>query len=239
MAGTFLTAAWRKLIMAQYAVEPATLAPYLPEGVELDLFDGACFVSMVGFLFDDVRLKGMPIPFHTRFPEVNLRFYVRRVERDGTVRRGVVFVREYVPKPAITIIANTIYEEPYATLPMRYAIRRTGDTLQAEYDWKHRGRWYSLGVQAAAQAEPIAPGSAEEFTTEHYWGFTKRTRGATSQYAVKHPSWVIYPVRQYRFAVDFARLYGARFAGLNGQEPDNILLAEGSAVSVDGGTRLA
>jgi uncharacterized protein YqjF (DUF2071 family) len=238
MATTFLTAEWRKLIMAQYAVEPAMLAPYLPAGTELDMFHGECYVSMVGFLFDRVRVKGLPIPFHTRFEEVNLRFYVRRVEADGAARRGVVFIREYVPKVAITLIANVIYEEPYATLPTRHLIRQSGDLLQVEYDWKHRGRWYSLGVQADAQAQPIAAGSVEGFITEHYWGFTKRTRGVTSQYEVKHPSWVTYPIRQYRFAVDFGRLYGPRFAGLNGREPDNILLAEGSAVSVDSGTRL-
>ena len=68
----FLTAEWRKLIMVQYAVAPKLLMPYLPGGVELDLFKGQCFVSMVGFLFDRVRLKNMPIPFHTRFEEVNL-----------------------------------------------------------------------------------------------------------------------------------------------------------------------
>jgi uncharacterized protein YqjF (DUF2071 family) len=78
MASTFLTAEWRKLIMAQYIVDPATLAPWLPSGVELDLYQGQCYVSLVGFLFDKVRIKGLPIPFHTRFEEINLRFYVRR-----------------------------------------------------------------------------------------------------------------------------------------------------------------
>src|SRR6185312_12325676 len=98
MGSTFLTAEWRKLIMAQYAVEPVTLAPWLPAGVELDLYQGQCYVSLVGFLFDNTRLKGLRIPFHTRFEEINLRFYVKRVEADGAEKRGVVFVREFVPR---------------------------------------------------------------------------------------------------------------------------------------------
>ena len=160
----FLTAEWRKLLMAQYAVDPTRLTPYLPAGTELDLFDGQCFVSLVAFLFDRVRIKGVPIPFHTRFEEVNLRFYVRRVDPDGTVRRGVVFLREFVPLPAITIVANVLYEEPYATLPMRYAIAPRKGSLVAGYEWKHRGTWYSAAVQADPEPRPIASGSVENFT---------------------------------------------------------------------------
>lgn len=235
---TFLTAEWRKLAMAQYAVEPAALEPYLPAGVELDLFQGKCYVSLVGFIFDKVRLKGLPIPFHTRFEEVNLRFYVRRQNTYGSWRRGVVFVRELVPRAAITIVANTFYEEPYATVPMRHEILQTTSELNVSYEWKYCGVWYSMSVDAAPLPVAIRAGSVEEFITEHYWGFTKRSDGGTSQYEVKHPSWVTYPVRKYAIDADFGAQYGTRFAGLNGVEPDSVLLAEGSAVSVDSGTRL-
>jgi uncharacterized protein YqjF (DUF2071 family) len=239
MSSTFLTAEWRKLIMAQYAIDPATLAPWVPPGTELDLFDGQCFVSLVGFLFERVRLKGIAIPFHTRFEEVNLRFYVRRNDPDGTSRRGVVFLSEFVPRAAITLIANTLYEEAYATLPTRHTIAHTAESLHLSYGWKHRGTWQTLAVAAAPEPQPIAPGSVEEFITEHYWGFTKRTRGGTSQYQVKHPRWLIYPIRSHTIVADFGALYGPHFASLNRRQPDNILLAEGSAISVGGGTRLA
>jgi uncharacterized protein YqjF (DUF2071 family) len=237
-SNTFLTAEWRKLIMAQYVVDPDTLAPHLPAGTELDLFRGKCFVSVVGFLFDRVRLKGIPIPFHTRFDEVNLRFYVRRTDSDGTSRRGVVFIREFVPRAAITLIANALYEEPYATLPMRHAIQHTADALSVSYDWRYRGTWYSVAVEASPNPHPIAPDSVEHFITEHYWGFTKRTRGFTSQYQVKHPGWLVYPIRKCLIDMDFAALYGPAFADLDTREPDNVLLAEGSPVSVDSGSRL-
>jgi uncharacterized protein len=236
MSGTFLTAEWRKLIMAQYAVEPATLSPYLPPGTELDLYERRCYVSLVGFLFDRVRLKGIPIPFHSRFEEVNLRFYVRRPEPDGTSKRGVVFIREFVPRHAITWIARTLYEEPYSTLPMRHSL--AAETMDVSYEWKYGGRWQSLAVRASPQPQPIAAGSEEEFLTEHYWGYTNRSRGATSQYEVRHPRWLIYPVESWSVKVDFAALYGSQFAMLDPREPDSVLLAEGSAVSVHAGTRL-
>jgi uncharacterized protein len=243
MQKTFLTAEWHKLIMAQYLVDPATLAPWIPAGLELDLFQSRCYVSLVGFLFDNTRLKGLRIPFHTRFEEVNLRFYVRRTEADGTQKRGVVFIREFVPRAAITLIANALYEEPYATLPTRSSIIRTPQELSVRYDWRHRKIWQSLAVEASPIAQPIAPGSEEEFLTEHYWGYTKRRNsgdkaGTTSEYEVRHPRWQIYPVLRHEIIADFAALYGPAFAALNLQQPASVLLAEGSAVSVHAGTRL-
>lgn len=238
MTHTFLTAEWRKLIMAQYEVDPAALAPWLPRGVDLDLFQGRCYVSLVGFLFDRVRVLGLPIPFHTRFEEVNLRFYVARTEPDGTRKRGVVFISELVPRAAITLIANSLYEEPYATLPMRRSIVSMPDSLAVSYSWRHRGTWQSVAVEADPTPQLIGPNSVEDFITEHYWGYTKRTRGNTSEYGVQHPRWQVYSIRNFTINCDFAALYDPTFASLNNQQPSSVLLAEGSAVSVSTGTRL-
>ena len=234
----FLRAEWRKLIMAQYTVDPAVLDPFVPEGVELDLFHGECFVSLIGFLFDRVRIKGIAVPFHTRFEEVNLRFYVRSRDEDGSSRRGVVFIRELVPRLAITLVANLLYEEPYRTARMRREITQTESSLEVLYDWKRRGRWHRIAAEASPALQPIAPGSIEEFITEHYWGFTKRSRGATSQYEVEHPRWETYAIRRSMIDVDFGALYGEAFASLNAQQPASVLLAEGAPVSIRGGTRL-
>lgn len=236
MPKTFLTAEWHKLIMAQYAVAPETLAPWLPRGLELDLYRGRCYVSLVGFLFDRVRLKGLRIPFHTRFEEVNLRFYVLYHAPDGTRRRGVVFIREFVPRVAITFVANTFYEEPYTTLPTLSSIVKEPQSLAVKYSWKHGGRWHSLGVEASPASQPIAVESEEEFITEHYWGYTRRGNGSTSAYEVQHPRWETYPVLRHALDVDFGELYGAAFASLNGQEPASVLLAEGSPVRVLSGS---
>jgi uncharacterized protein YqjF (DUF2071 family) len=234
----FLTAEWRKLIMAQYEVTPATLVPWLPPGVSLDLYQARCYVSLVGFLFARVRVLGLPIPFHTRFEEVNLRFYVARTEPDGTRKRGVVFIREFVPRAAITLIANSLYEEPYATLPMRHTIASAPGALTVSYSWRHQQSWHSLAVEADPTPQPIVPSSEEDFITEHYWGYTKRTRGATSEYGVQHPRWQVYPIRNFAIEADFAALYGPAFASLDLQKPASLLLAEGSPVLVSTGIRI-
>lgn len=242
MSSTFLTAEWRKLIMAQYEVRPDTLAPFIPHGVELDLYqptpDAAprCYVSLVAFLFDRVRIKGLAIPFHTRFEEINLRFYVRRHEPEGTSKRGVVFIREFVPRRAIAWVARTFYDEPYLAIPTRHEISTTADTLSASYAWQLAGRSHSLSATASSQPQPIAPASEEDFITEHYWGYTKRRNGSTSAYQVEHPHWQTYSLTSHQIAVDFAALYGPTFAFLNDQPIASVLLVEGSAVTVRSNT---
>ncbi len=233
----FLTAEWRKLAMANYAVEPELLRPFVPHGTELDLFNGTCYVSLVGFLFTHTRLKGIRVPFHGTFEEVNLRFYVRHRGPDGW-KRGVVFVREFVPKPALTFVARTIYGEPYATVPMDHAWYTGNGSLTVQYRWKEQ-RWHHFAVEAAATPVDAAPGSEAEFITEHYWGYTRRGPQRTMEYGVEHQRWQVYPVHRHQADVDFGVLYGARFSVLYGQAPASVLLAEGSPIVVRGGRRCA
>jgi uncharacterized protein YqjF (DUF2071 family) len=238
MTKTFLTAAWRKLIMANYAVGEELLQPYLPVATELDRLDGRCYVSLVGFLFQNTRVKSIPIPFHRTFEEVNLRFYVEHTKANGERRRGVVFISELVPRFALSLVANTIYGENYSTVPLRHRWQESAGERSVCYRWRVKNRWNELAVAADAHSQPIQTGGAEEFFTEHYWGYTKRSKG-TSEYEVVHPRWMIYPIRQYKVDVDFGAVYGSKFEGLSDREPDSILLAEGSNVEVRGGERIA
>jgi uncharacterized protein YqjF (DUF2071 family) len=229
---SFLTAEWRKLILANYTIDPAVLLPYLPHGTELDLWDGKCYASVVGFMFVNTRLLGIPIPFHVNFEEVNLRFYVRYKDQ-GDWKRGVVFIKEIVPRFAITWVANTLYKEHYQTLPMRHQWETTGQKLNVSYSWKYQGHWQRLGVQATAQPMPITEGTEAHFITEHYWGYTKVSDTKTSEYQVTHPTWDQYPVTDYAIDMDFGALYGPAFSMLDQQEPVSVMLAEGSPITVE------
>src|SRR5579864_4477520 len=107
---TFLTAEWRNLAMLNYEIDPNLLREYVPAGVELDQWNGHTFMSLVGFSFLNTKVLGLPIPFHRNFEEVNLRFYVRRNTRNE-IRRGVVFIKEIVPRWAIAFVARSVYGE--------------------------------------------------------------------------------------------------------------------------------
>jgi uncharacterized protein len=235
----FLSAEWRSLVMINYAVEPAALALHLPRGVELDLWEGEALVSMVGFLFLKTRVLGWPIPFHQDFDEVNLRFYVRRRTAEGW-RRGVVFVREIVPRFAIAATARVAYNEPYLSLPMRHSVP---SALQAgarlEFGWRFRGRWQSLGATLAGELQDIRAGSAEEFIFEHYHGYTRQRDGGTVEYHVEHPRWRAWQTSESFLDADVPALYGEPFAASLGGKPRSAFVAEGSPVLVRRGVRLA
>jgi uncharacterized protein YqjF (DUF2071 family) len=241
MARRFLTAEWRYLAMLNYRVDPALLLPLVPRGTALDHWRGSAYVSIVGFLFRDTRVLGVPVPLHRDFEEVNLRFYVRRTV-DGEVRRAVTFIREIVPRPAIATVARLAYNEPYVAMPMRHSIATQSGPDAApsmvRYEWKQRSGWSGLTVAASGAAMPLVPGSEAEFITEHYWGYTRQRDGGTVEYQVTHPRWRTWTVDDASLGGDLSELYGAEFGSVLAGPPASAFLAEGSPIAVHAPTRL-
>ena len=216
--------------MLNFAIDPAILEPLVPPETEIDFEEGETFVSVVGFLFLDTRLLGFPIPLHRDFEEVNLRFYVRKKSAD-TWRRGVVFIREFVPKRAIAIVARTFYGEPYLAIPMKHDIEHVDLRLKVEYSWRRGTKWESLKMSASGEPQNIPAGSHAEFITEHYWGYTK-IRAGCSEYRVEHPRWKIWNADQFELKADIAALYGEQFVEALSQPPRSAFIADGSPIEV-------
>jgi uncharacterized protein len=229
----FLKAEWRKLAIANYEVQPSLLSKYLPYNTELDLWEGKCYVSLVGFMFKNTRLLGISIPFHRHFEEVNLRFYVRYFD-NGEWKRGVVFIKEIVPKPALTFVANQLYKEHYQTMKMSHLWEQKSDHLLVEYAWKLGKNENSFSINANSSPIEIPENSAAEFITEHYWGYTKVDDKSTFEYEVVHPRWEAYEVLEHDIKVDFETVYGTDFKALSNQSPASVMLAEGSQIAVKG-----
>lgn len=229
----FLTAKWLDLVMANYLIEPALLKESVPEGTELDFWNGQCYASLVAFKFFETRVLGIPIPFHRNFLEVNLRFYVRRETPDET-RRGVVFIKEIVPRLAIALVARYAYGEPYETWKMSHA--QTEKELS--YSWSNRNCENHIAVESGENLGIPESGSHGEFIIEHYWGYTKRGPVRTDEYKVEHPKWELFDVSSAQIDVDFGKTYGEKFAFLNEQKPESILLAKGSEIAVYKGEKL-
>lgn len=232
---SFLKAEWRKLAIANYVIDKNILMPYVPAGTELDLWEGKCYISLVGFMFKNTRLLGIKIPFHVDFEEVNLRFYVKRFE-NGAWKRGVVFIKEIVPRPALTFVANTVYKENYETMPMEHEWIEQQAYRTVSYKWKKGKQWHAIKVQASLEKLEIAPQSETEFITEHYWGYAKVNPQKSNEYEVKHPRWDVYQVADYQIDVDFEMVYGNSFSFLNTMEPTSVMLAEGSEITVENKT---
>jgi uncharacterized protein YqjF (DUF2071 family) len=232
----FLTAEWKYIVMLNYEIEPKIIQPLVPFGTELDTWNGKTFVSIVGFLFLKTKVCGFPIPFHRNFEEVNLRFYVRLIS-DGEVRRGVVFIKELVPRFAIAATAKLLYNEKYFSLPMDHSVDLGNG--QFEYRWKSKKDWHSLHAKTVGgDPLPLISGSQEEFISEHYWGYTAQRDGTTIEYRVEHPSWRVWQVNQCVLKCNISEVYGPEYEDVFRNPPGSAFVAEGSPVAVRRGVNI-
>ena len=192
---------------------------------------------MVGFLFAETRLRGYAIPYHTEFEEVNLRFYVRRMAGKET-RRGVVFIKELVPRRAIAWTARWLYNENYVAVPMGHRIDKYGAMRKVAYEWKFGGQTHCLAVRTEGDSRLTQENSLEEYITEHYWGYVRQRSGATVEYQVEHPRWRVWPACEAMLSCHVEALYGKTFAPFLTATPASAFLAEGSEVTVYSGVRI-
>lgn len=237
MAYRFLSAHWKNLICANYLCDPDWLSKKLPAGLIPDLWNGNCYLSLVGFLFDDTKVLGVPIPGHTTFEEINLRAYVLRPTNEG-YRRGVIFFREIVPRTMITFVANNFYQEHYVTRRMNHAFSKLQEVQEVSYAVFDQ-QWHHLSVKTNHPFKPMQEGQEAHFILEHYWGYGGKAGARGIEYEVRHQPWEVAALTSYSIEVNFEQLYGREYAFLNQKQPVSVYFTPGSNVEVFSGNRMA
>jgi uncharacterized protein YqjF (DUF2071 family) len=231
----FLSAEWKNIVMLNYAVNASLLERFVPAGTELDSFGGVTYLSLVGFEFNRTQMFGVPVPFHQAFEEVNLRFYVRR-----SSKRGVVFIRELVPKYLVSTIARLAFNENYSCVAMSHRIESSAheENVKAEYSWGSGADRSLMRIETEGASFLPSEGSASQFITEHFWGYAAQPNGGCLEYEVQHPRWNVRSAKLAGFSGNAAALYGPELAECLMRNPDSAFLAEGSPVTVFKGKRI-
>lgn len=227
----FLMAEWNHLVMANYVVPKEILLSYVPAKTSLDLYKGEAYLSLVGFMFLNTRIQGLGIPFHINFEEVNLRFYIR-YNNHGCWKRGVVFIKEIVPRHGVSFVANSLFGEKYETLKMEHYHHESSEYLENGYEWLYKNKWNRLSATSVKKSSPIGRASQEEFIADHYWGYTKHSETETYEYEVEHPVWETFKVVDYSVDCDFGLLYGEEFSFLKDAEPRSVYMLKGSEIRI-------
>lgn len=228
----FLKANWEHIIMVNYEIDPQILLPFLPNSVELDLFNGKCYISLVGFMFKNTKLFNIPIPYFGTFEEINLRFYVKRKE-GNQIKRGVVFINETIPYKIVAWMANKLYKEHYTVVPTKHELQINNAAQSIKFEWFLDKRWNSIYVTSELKSNRMKNESLEKFIYEHYYGYTKIDENNTEEYQLQHPSWNIHKVLNHSVDCDFETMYGQPFSILNQTQPTAVFIAEGSLVKVN------
>lgn len=182
-------------------------------------------------MFKKTSLFGLPIPFFGSFEEINLRFYVRKIE-GKKIKKGVVFINETVPFKIVAFLANKLYREHYISIPTRNSLH-IDEYKHINYNWKMNERWYTISVKTDRVKYKIMPSSIEEFIFERYFGFTKLSPLVTQEYRIQHSKWMTNKVLNNTIDCDFGSMYGNTFSMLNNQLPNSIIMAVGSQVRVN------
>lgn len=221
----FLSSQWIHIIFVNYEIDPKLLESHIPKGTELDFFNGKTYVSLVAFLFADLKAMGfVPAFFNRNFEEINLRFYVVRREKNH-IKRGVVFIKEVISKPLVAWLANHLYYENYITMP-------TSHHLDIRKKYQYRWGKSDVTVNSSGKKLNVKEDSFERWITEHYWGYTKARPGKTLEYEVKHPIWNLYEVTSHSLNMNFPESFGQEYQTYMRDEPASVMLAQGSKVSV-------
>lgn len=234
---SLLTCEWKKLAFANYIVSPDILQEYIPAYTELDYFNGNCFVSLVGFQFKNVEVAGLKVPGFINFEEINLRTYVKHFDGQKW-RHGTVFLSEIADRKLLALLANSIFNENYRTMPMKHTEGEEENGYMFGYKWKFKDNWQSVEVKTGKNLIPISEKSEDYFFIHRLWGYGKHSEKETNEYDISHPVWPVYEVKNYAVNVDFGMLYGSQFSHLSSTEPYSVILAEGSGVSIEGSKKV-
>ena len=227
-----MTADFRYLIFANYAVDRELLEPRLPDGVQLHLLNGKAYLSLVAFLFENLHVQSLPAPFHQQFEEVNLRFYVRSRKDHNEEKNGVVFIREIVPKAMLAAAARVLFNEKYMTLPMEHHFQTGHEQINTvEYSWQ-TGKKSFIRVAFKNDWRYPETGSSQHFFMTRPYGFTRLEEGGTNEIQMEHPLWRVASVLDFATDYDIPSVFGEEFVPFLTLRPASIFVAEGSKVEV-------
>lgn len=113
---------WKHLTFLHWPYKPGDLASLLPNGLELDTYGGAAWVSLTPFIIEGLRIPFLPaLPWISRFPETNVRTYVRGPDGEP----GIWFFTLEADRGLAVIGARLAYALPYRWADMQVNVGKT------------------------------------------------------------------------------------------------------------------
>ncbi len=222
---------WHDLLFAHWAMEPEEIRPLVPPELQLDLFDSKAWIAVTPFWMSSIHLRGLPpLPGVSRFPEMNLRTYVRlpvsrqtavtskeapapgRGAQDEITKPGVFFFSLDAANLAAVLAARLTFGLPYFWAKM--AITQSAHQ-QIAYE--------SLRRQSPKPAEvriryaPVGPvlerkSELEAFLTERYCLYVVR-QGHVFRSEIQHLPWPLQPAQAEFQKNTLAEQHGIHLAG--------------------------
>ncbi len=177
---------WEDLLFMHWPVPAAVLRPLIPEGLELETFDGSAWIGVVPFRMCDTRLRYLfPMPTAGAFPELNVRTYVRQGGK-----HGVWFFSLDAASWIAVHTARRFFHLPYVHSRMsategETVIRYESERLEAgAAPAAFRARF-----RPTAEVQRSQPGSLAHWLTERYCLYSADRNGTIWRGEIHHEPW--------------------------------------------------
>jgi uncharacterized protein YqjF (DUF2071 family) len=203
---------WNNLLFAHWPVPASSLAPLIPEGLQVDTFQGSAWLGIMPFRMDRVKVRGLPsIPGARSFPDLSLRTYVRE-ERTGTP--GVFCLSLDASNLLAVAVGRAFYRLPYHWAKMHLEQR-----TEREFAFYSRRRFAGRkvvfkvlyrGLGPSLRLAESRPGTLEHFLIERYCLFSTNQAGQPIRANLHHTSWPLEEAEAEIEQNDLAEVLGLR-----------------------------
>lgn len=203
---------WNNAIFLHWQVELSELEKFVPKELEIDLFEGKPWVSVVAFTMEKIRLKNLPsFPPISDFDEINVRTYIKSKNKTG-----VYFLSIEGGTKLSCEISKGISELPY-----RFStIKRTAKQYKS-YNSEFKD---SLDIEFVVGKEIKQKTLLDTWLTERYLLF-QDTEKYINEFEIHHLEWPISEIKLLKLDFNYPR-----FSRLFKNAPDKIHYSEGVKV---------
>ncbi len=211
---------WNNAIFLHFKVDLEELKKHVPKELEIDLFQGESWVSIVAFTMEKIRPKNIPAfsPI-SNFHEINIRTYVKKNNKTG-----VYFLSIEGGTKLSCKIAKYISDLPY-----RYSLIERSSKHYSSINLKFKDELcfkFEIGKQIEKKSE------LDNWLTERYALF-QETDNYINEYEIHHLPWLVNDVE-----VKSLKCFYPRFKNLLNNKPDKMQYSKGVKVIAWGKNRI-
>jgi uncharacterized protein len=179
---------WEDLLFAHWPVDAQVVRRLLPEGLSVDERDGSAWLGITPFEISGLRLRGTwPLPWASRFPELNVRTYVTAEDKPG-----IWFFSLDTSSRLAVEAARRFFRLPYHHARLR--LERSGGRIECDNARRGGDRTHVFSASYAPAGDVFEPesGSLEYFLTERYCLYAADDQ-RLHRAEIHHPPWRIRP----------------------------------------------